>query len=509
MPNKRDFEATEGLLNDVMRKQAGSVEKAVLEAVMNSVDAGASHIDVRIRPDGMTISDDGEGMTQEDIEQYFQKFGLKDDDIEDKEFGKFRMGRGQIFNFGKNVWHTRDNILVVNLDEDETFISIDGEDHELDTSGLSYNLLGTDNNVDGCTIEVDFYNLLDNQSTTVNEVKELIEFISWVHDVEIELNGEPISVEAVPDAETDDAWFFFEPEFDIGKLPSFNNKTAIYNKGAFVKTESICPVSSVIVTKTDLDVNFARNDILDTDENWKSIISDFSSATENFLVEMRDLNQRHVKWLLERAVGDDTLYLRIRDIPMIEDIEDNKWSLKELSGQDVSFSHSGDKSAKDIMEQADVLFIKQAYQGYIDDVVEESNILTYDDVLEDHNTFEMSTIEDENLSTRRRERLAMTRWYLSQVGSGAGVKAGYSQNANVWMDDDETLYVHKGLLNEDKQTFLTEGLNEILIVAAHDADTRQGRDEGHTYRRNLGRYFKHHGEAQKALLNGSADYDHY
>lgn len=509
MTTKREFEATEGLLHDVMRKQAGSVEKAVLEGVMNSVDAGATQIDVQIDADQMTISDNGTGMARSDIESYFEKFGLKDDDIEEKEFGKFRMGRGQIFNFGLNIWHTGHNILVVNLNEDETNTEIDGEEVTLDTSGLSYNLLDTDENVDGCDIRVDFYETLDDVRSTVTGVRKLIEFIPWLHNVEITINGDAVSNEAVSDVEIDSAYFLFEPEEDLGKLNTWSDKTAIYNKGAYVKKEDLGPVSSVIVTKVDLDVNFARNDILDNDTVWRDIREEFLSFTADYLIEKRDLTQKEAKWLLDRAKNDDALLMRARNIPMVPDIDGDKWSISELSDQEISYSHSGDKAAKDIMEQSGVLFVDESFKGKLEQTVENSDFLEYDDVLEKNSTFEMSVIEDEDLSTKRRERLAMARWYLLQVGFSGEVKAGYSQNANVWMDGDDVLYIHKGLLNEKKMDFLTEGLDEILEVAAHDRDTRQGRDHDISFCRDYWDMAQKRAEPLKKLLNGNAPYERY
>jgi len=169
---KRDFQATEGLLHDVMRKQSGVIEKAWLEALMNSVDAGATEFNLNVEPETTTITDDGDSMTESEVERYFEQFGLKDSDIQDKEFGKFRMGRGQIFNFGVNIWRARENYMVVSLDDeevtvnleectvkdDECIISQSGSHYTVDTFGLGYALLDADKVDSGLTIHVQHYN---------------------------------------------------------------------------------------------------------------------------------------------------------------------------------------------------------------------------------------------------------------------------------------------------------------------------------------------------------------
>lgn len=520
---RHEFKATEGLLNDVMRKQAGSIEKAILEAVMNSVDAGADKVSIYINEDKILIHDDGKGMSSDEVRQYFEKFGLKDDDIEEKEFGKFRMGRGQIFNFGLNIWHSNDNLMVVDLDHDYSYISPDylgdyddeeiegyeGEKVVLDSQGLGYNLLNAEHNSPGCRIEVRLYNQLDDVDSTIDNVENQIQFISWLHDVDITINDEHLESEITPNHETENGYFVFEPEEDIEALGSYSSKTAVYNKGAFVNTESIVPVKSVIITRTDLDVNFARNDILDTDENWDEIVEEFMRAAEDYFIEKRDINQQQRAWLLERAVGNDQLYARIRDIPLLEDINGERWSIKQVEGEEMSYSHSGDKAAQDIMEDTGVLFLSNNHKGLLENLVEESEVLEYDDVLEDHNTFEMSVIDDEDLSKKRRERLSMARWFLLEVGFTGEVKAGFSQHSDCWKDGDETLYIHKGLLNRKKMEFLTEGLDELLEVAAHKGDTRQERHHDMSFRRNYWKMSNRRAEAQRQLLEGKADYEHY
>lgn len=520
---KHEFQATEGLLNDVMRKQAGSIEKAILEAVMNSVDAGAETINIDVNEDRILINDDGKGMTSDEVRQYFEKFGLKDDDIEEKEFGKFRMGRGQIFNFGLNIWHSLDNLMVVDLDHDRSYIHPDylgdfdedetegreGEKVVLDSSGLGYNLLDASSDVQGCRVEVRLYNQLDDVDSTIENVESQIQFIPWLHDVDVYINDERLESEITPNHKTENGYFVFEPEEDVQSLGGYSSKTAVYNKGAYVNTENIVPVRSVIITRTDLDVNFARNDILDTDENWDKIAEEFMQAAEDYFIEKRDINMQQRAWLLERAVGRDQLYARIRNVPLLEDIRGERWTLTEVEDEKISYSHSGDKAAEDIMEDTGVLFLDNQHKGQLEELVEESEVLAYDDVLEDHNTFEMSVIDDEDLSKKRRERLAMSRWFLSQIGFIGEVKAGFSKHSDCWKDGDDTIYVHKGLLNRKKMEFLTEGLDELMEVAAHDGDTRQERNHDMRFRMNYWDMSRDRAEAQRELLEGKADYEYY
>ena len=50
--------------------------KAIIELIMNSVDAGAGAVFLDITPEGFTCRDDGRGFaTHDDVKRYFGRFG--------------------------------------------------------------------------------------------------------------------------------------------------------------------------------------------------------------------------------------------------------------------------------------------------------------------------------------------------------------------------------------------------------------------------------------------------
>ncbi len=60
----------------VIERQAGTVAKSALEAVMNSIDAGATRIEVELTPKRLVIRDNGKGFKSEkEIDDYFAVFG--------------------------------------------------------------------------------------------------------------------------------------------------------------------------------------------------------------------------------------------------------------------------------------------------------------------------------------------------------------------------------------------------------------------------------------------------
>jgi len=515
---KQEFEPTEGLLEDVMRKQAGSVEKAVLEAVMNSVDANASHISITLEEGGhedfsrIIIEDDGDGMTEEEVNEYFRKFGLKADDIEDKEFGKFRIGRGQIFNFGQNIWHSLDNLMVVNLDEEvcgvhEDLIGDISEDEVeerteslvyVDTTGLSYNLLNASSRLEGCRIEVIPYSqVMPDAAETASKVKDLIKYIPWVHDVEIELNGGEVFFDPEPDFETDLAWYSFYPD-------AFGSNTSIYNQGAYVKKERFCNIESEIITKADLEVNFARNDILDTDENYRQILDECSRSAVSVLAEQDRLSSSQKRWMIEMAGKHKDVFEEIRDVPLIETVVSGDVPLQALDGETISFSRKGNKQAEYIQEETGILIVADSFRGPLEGIVEPESLRDYADAVEEDTRWEMDEYDYSDLSKRRRSNFDRAEWFLEHVGFSGPVTPGYSMHADVWKTDEGELFIDKAYLNESKKEFVINNLIHILEIAAQDGDTREGLSHGYSFTESFWNYMKHAPELQVKLLDGNA-----
>lgn len=504
------FEAAEGLLDDVMRKQAGSVEKALLEAVMNSVDAGASTVSVSIEEDSVQVVDDGKGMERDEIDEYFRKFGLKDDDIEGKEFGKFRMGRGQIFSFGKNVWHTKDNVMVVNLDEETTEFTdpSTGLKDTVETPGLSYYTGTTDESFNGCSISVDLYRNLDNLSSTASEFKKLVRFIPWVHDIELVVkvgDDEPVEMdeEFDYDHETDEAWF----SINTG---GYSRLTDIYNKGAFVDSKIMNNTGGVIITKGDLDVNFARKDILDTDENWPGIKKEYSLLTAKELIrDIKDpshsgTGKSEKAWLIEESADNSKIEDMIKDMDIIEDISGNKLSMSFISGRRVAFAQSGDKLAQSAMEQTNVIVIDRSYESALKSVMGEQKRVSLTNVVDEEMRWEMDEVSHDSLKSKQRTNLERAEYLLEEVGYPGPVKPGNSMHYDVWKDGDGVLFIDRSLLHKNKDEFITSGLIEIIEVAAVDDDTRDGVEHSYSSLERFKNYAKRMGEAQLDLLNNKA-----
>jgi hypothetical protein len=238
------------LLFDVISRQAGTLSKAILEGVMNAIDAKATGVDITVAEDHIEIIDDGQGFRSKDeITSWFEVFGQPHDESEDKIFANFRMGRGQLFSFGKNCWRSGDFQMDVD-------IKVEGLDYKLTEHGEA---------LDGCDISVELYETLL-PSEVARTVREVTKWVRWA-SIRVTLNGELVSQnssEVEWEHETDDA------NISLTDGPAGLH---VYNLGVFVTTMPSYRygVSGEVVSKTQLKVNFARNDIQSDCPVWKRI----------------------------------------------------------------------------------------------------------------------------------------------------------------------------------------------------------------------------------------------
>lgn len=244
------FTVAPSIITHLIRSQAGSCAKALGECVMNSVDAATTRIDITIDRDTMTIADDGHGFrTEDEITECFGVFGF-DHAGHDRVYGRFGLGRGQLWNFCTTRWRTREFEMAV----------------DVRNRGLDYELQKGMPDQPGLTIHADFYSRLTiaEETQLLRELEELCKYCA----VPVFVNGVQVSVDPATmkwDIETEDAYIRIN---DTGHLK-------VYNQGIFVTHVQAynTGISGTLVTKRGrvLEANMARNDIMREDPLWKKL----------------------------------------------------------------------------------------------------------------------------------------------------------------------------------------------------------------------------------------------
>jgi hypothetical protein len=250
-PELRRFKMHPKLLMDVIRRQAGTLGKAIVEGVQNSIDAQATGVDITTERGRVVIADDGGGFpSREEVEKFFEVFGQPHDASERKVYGTFRMGRGQMFAFGRNQWRSGQFAMEVDIEK----------------FGLDYELHANLETAPGCRIEIALYEPLD--SLQLHDLERGLAKLVKYTEIPVRVNG--VQVNKPGSAHqwkhtTEDAWF------DI--RPGGEGSIDVYNLGVHVAQLSSWThgCSGTVVTRAQVKVNFARNDIMSTCPVWRRI----------------------------------------------------------------------------------------------------------------------------------------------------------------------------------------------------------------------------------------------
>lgn len=332
MAERRQLKMHNSLLWNVIHAQAGTIEKGILEGIMNSVDAGATKCDVILKEDRFSIIDDGKGFRDDkEIDEFFETFGTPH--VEgDATYGKFRMGRGQMFAFGRNVWETGNYRMTVDLKPQKTQITKE--------AGLGYDFERTKKFVQGCHIDVRLYDkMLPSDYHTA--LSELEKFVKYVH-IPVTLNGKPISVDPAKeqwDEITEDA--YIRRKATGGLL--------IYNLGAFVKEQPAwrTGVSGIVVSKRQLELNFARNDVQNTCKVWKRVDRLLKDQAIDRAERAAPLSQNEREFYARQLASGEVTARQVESTRIITDVTGSHHPFKKLySIKSFSVAPVGDRVAE-------------------------------------------------------------------------------------------------------------------------------------------------------------------
>jgi len=105
-------------------------------------------------------------------------------------------------------------------------------------------------------------------------------------------------------------------------------------------------MSVTAISKEDLDVNFARNDILDTCDVWEEMQDEITLFVYRILIAKQDLRNREVRWLLEKAQEDAEINEYVMGASIIPDVTGGHWTIQQLKNESITFASSNSQSAR-------------------------------------------------------------------------------------------------------------------------------------------------------------------
>lgn len=262
---------------------------------MNSVDAKATQCRITIEPMRVSVEDNGQGFrSRQEIEEWFEVFGQPHEESERKTYGTFRMGRGQLFAFGVNRWRTG-----------KFSMSID-----VQNKGLDYDLQNEKSDHKGCHISIVPYSkLLPSDIGMIERDLEL--WVKWC-PIEIYLNDRLISSDPEKvkwTVVTDDAYIRLKP---TGSL-------SIYNLGIHVMDMHghRLGTGGEVVSKHQLKVNFARNDIQSDCAVWQRLRKVIDQRASDSVKQKRALNDNERQRLVDQLLAGELEFHSAEEMRLI------------------------------------------------------------------------------------------------------------------------------------------------------------------------------------------------
>ncbi|MBK4716166.1 MULTISPECIES: ATP-binding protein [Tenebrionibacter/Tenebrionicola group] len=261
------FELDPQIIHHIIYSQAGSIGKAIIELLMNAVDAQASGVVLTLARDGFECRDNGNGFaSREDVVRYFGRFGTPHNDG-DATYGRFRLGCGQIMAHASTTW--RSNAWTMTVDTRSMGYNYELEENETLT-------------VSGCTISGQWYEPMT-EIELMSAVQEICDLVRYT-PVSVELNGRQISRD--PRSEKWD----FEDEVAYYRVKA-EGSVSIYNQGVLVRHDSAHQwgAGGLIVSKQVIGLNISRTEILrKTCPVWKVIARQFGRMADELASRLGD-----------------------------------------------------------------------------------------------------------------------------------------------------------------------------------------------------------------------------
>jgi hypothetical protein len=261
-----DFELDPEIIHHIIYSQAGSIGKALIELIMNSVDAKATAVRLAVTTEGFECSDDGTGFaSRADVLRYFGRFGTPHQEG-DATYGRFRLGRGQIMAHAKTVWVSNRWTMAV----------------DTRAMGYKYDLEDLAEAASGCTITGTWYDALSSIElmSAVQEIRDLVRYTP----ISVELNGRVITRNPANEKwDFEDEWAYYRAKED--------GPVSIYNQGVLIRHDSshVWGAGGLIVSKKAIDLNVSRTEILrKTCPVWKPIAKQFARLADGIAARLGD-----------------------------------------------------------------------------------------------------------------------------------------------------------------------------------------------------------------------------
>ena len=489
MPEKRKFTVHPDIIFNLIQAQAGTLGKAVLECIMNSIDAGATHCDIELESERLRITDDGQGFrSRKEIEDWFEVFGFPHEigEANRRVYGQFGIGRAQLWSFASTVWET----ATFRMDVD------------IKRRGLDYHLQEDRSPaVKGVRIEGRFYERL--RPSELMELEKELSELAYYAQIPVSFNGKAINHDPRGekwDFTTEDAWIRVK---DSGELK-------VYNLGVLVRRYPGYGTGcgGVVVTKPEvrLKLNMARNDILVSECGvWKRIKPFLQKKCDERMREKQTrLSEAELENTAKRLLAGELTTREVEKIRLVTDINGRGYTLEQFlrRPEPVATAGRGSRIAERV-HQARAAFVlapvtlerfeaetpsrlkakllrvlKRDREGFerqlqdrvfVDDMAEVAHVFKdgHDVIPESQWTKqERAALQALSMHQYRLVAAMIAAGSLPEHARARRLRLGVSDTAEMWTDGRCSVWVERDTLKVMKQGI--SGVQAIVNVLAHE-----------------------------------------
>ncbi len=313
----KEFKTDKNLIYHLIDSQKTDLKSALSELIQNSFDANATVCKIKYndRIKKITIEDNGKGfVNKKEIEEFFGTFGTPHFEENITKFGRFRIGRSQIFSLGSSIWKSKGFILKVDIRKkglNYELIEVPEEHEKFNSTIIEIDLYDSSND----------YNSYDYRESSLQySIKQKFKYLQ---NMELHFNGEHLNSIENTLANKKNVLEFENFIFIDQGTHGIKGNVMIYNLGIFTKTiRSFPKLSGSIITKKHLKLDISRNEILPNDSIWEEC--------ELFLKELSK-NKKNSSYsfdasksIFESIFTNKIYYSEIREIPLLREIGSGK-----------------------------------------------------------------------------------------------------------------------------------------------------------------------------------------
>ncbi len=492
--------ADERVATYLIEDQMADLTDAIREAVQNGIDSpGSSRVLVSVSPEQSLILDDGAGVDLESTEgrRNLSVLGAGSKQRSDDEtIGEWGIGKGAIIAKG-----------AVRIWSHDTALSFDYRDQRdsgpwADISGRDGQLVEVDHYLEGMLVEIDHYEdeVPDPDSYRwrryVRDLRKRFAYVQSRTGVSVVINGEPVDqgdpLEAVADSphpslarETEEAILALEYTPHEG--------LDIYSNGLYVTTKREYGLGGLVVSKGNLTLNFARNDIQSGCDRWQRIDHALEQARDDLYANVSDdrLTAESREVMVE-AMASESSDEQWTDRKLFQLATESRISLEEIqAAPKIGWVDGAQKGADKLVER-----------GYV--VLDTSDVATQrlHDLATDENTSiavpetfdvgEQATsegvwtgyhrIEDESqLNADQRRYLLFARVLASELEIDRDVYYGEA-SADAWTDGRTYIVItDSAVTSRQRAVWMHDLYLVVLHEAAHETSSTDRPSHGHHF----------------------------